>query len=372
MNTINNNYILPQLKPFVEYSKINDKIYFFSAPSTAVEINDSSGFISEVCSLMDGKLNFNVLSKKLAIKFPKEAQYLHDLLTVLDQEGLLEDVFNNSFHHLSDYDLNRWARNFEFFSAHSHAKDNKYNYQEKLKSVKVALLGLGGVGSHILYDITALGVHNICAVDFDRIDLSNLNRQILYNESDIGKLKVEVAKERILKFLPQANLEFHNKKLSSAKDIEKIIKGSDIVISVLDQPRDKIIDWLNLACVKLNIPFMCGAFDSKSAVYYSVLPGKTGCIECWKITARKTKPLFQEIIQSKNFVSSASLNVAISPLISVLTGLILTDFLKIITEISPPKSLGNLCAFDFRTAQIEIIESWEKASTCQICQKNEK
>lgn len=226
------------------------------------------------------------------------------------------------------------------------------------------------MGSHVLYDLAALGVYNIRGVDFDKVELSNLNRQILYNESDIGQLKVEVARNRILQFLPSANIEFFNKKISCVEDIENIISGQDIVISVLDQPRDKIIDWLNQACVKHHLPFICGAFDSKCAVYYSVIPGQSGCIECWKTHAKKSGLLFQDVIQKNGFVASSSLNVAISPIISVLSGLILTEFLKMVTQIGELQSLGRLCSFDFLTAQTSVAEFWEKDSGCLICKSD--
>lgn len=362
-----NNYLLPRLKPFVEFYPAENRIYFFNCPGIAIEMDDSSGFIAEVCRLMDGKKSLEQLTQSLEFSFPKEIPYLGDLLAALDGALLLEDTFDNVPDGLSEYDITRWARNLEFFGAHCKAKENKYSHQAQLKSIKVALLGLGGVGSHVLYDLAALGVQNIRGVDFDKIELSNLNRQILYNESDIGLLKTEVAKNRILQFLPQANIEFFNKKISSVEDIEFIISGQDIVISVLDQPREKIIDWLNEACTKQNIPFICGAFDSKCAIYYSVVPGKTGCIECWKTSAKRSGSLFQEIIQRKGFVSSSSLNVAISPLISVLTGLILTEFLKLTTKIGEPQSLGRLCSFDFANAKISVAESWERIPLCSMC-----
>lgn len=361
------NYLLPRLKQFVEFCLAENKIYFFNGPGVAIEMEDSSEFITVVCKLMDGKKNCEQLIQLLSPNFPKEAPYFNDLLVALDGANLLEDVSENYPNGLSDYDVARWARNLEFFGAHCKAKDNKYSYQAKLKSVKVALLGLGGVGSHALYDLAALGVQNIRGVDFDRVELSNLNRQILYNESDIGHLKTEVAKNRILQFSPHANIEFFNKKISCVEDIEQIISRQDIVISVLDQPREKIIDWLNEACVRCNIPFICGAFDSKCAVYYSVIPGKTGCIECWKTSAKKSGFLFHDMIQKKGFVGSSSLNVAISPLISVLTGLILTEFLKIVTEVGDPQSLGRLSSFDFSTAQISVAEAWERDSFCLMC-----
>jgi len=168
----------------------------------------------------------------------------------------------------------------------------------------------------------------------------------------------DVAKNKILQFLPNANTGFINK------------KGQDILISVVDQPRESIIDWVNEACIKEKIPLICGALDWKWALYYSIIPGKTGCIECWKINAKKSNLLFHELIREKEFLKAASPNVAIAPLIAILTGLILTDLLKIITGIEEPKSLGKLQAFDFHTTTISTLESWDVNPNCVICQNS--
>lgn len=362
-----NHYYKPRLKPLVEFYSSNGKIYFFIRPGVAIEIEDPSKFIANVCTLIDGEKDLNQLKQILYLSFPNETRYLEDLLTVLDNEYLLEDVSRNHSGNLTDYDITRWSRNIEFFGAYCKTTDNKFFYQEKLKSTKVAILGLGGVGSNVLYNLVAMGVCNIKAVDCDEVELSNLNRQIIYSESDIGQLKSIAAKNRISQFLPQAKTEFINKEITCIKDIEEIIADQDIVISAIDQPREAVMDWINVACVKYNVPFLCGALDSKLAICYAIIPGKTGCIECWKVNANKSSLRFQNLIQHKGFVPASSPNVAIMPFISMLSGLIGSEFVKIVTGISEPQSLGRLCAFDFVSSKITISESWEKNSDCLVC-----
>lgn len=80
---------------------------------------------------------------------------------------------------------------------------------EKLNKAKVALFGLGGVGSYVLEGLVRAGVGNFILVDNDEVDITNINRQILATHSSIGKPKVEVAKQRILDINPNANVEIH-------------------------------------------------------------------------------------------------------------------------------------------------------------------
>ncbi len=360
-------YLKPRLKLLVEYLTSDDKIYFFIKPGVAIEMADPSKFIATTCKIMDGKKDFNEIKEILFPLFPKETPYLENLLSVLDKEYLLEDISQNYTDKLTVYDSIRWSRNIEFFGTYCKATDNKYSFQEKLKSTKVAIFGLGGVGSNVLYNLIAMGICNIKAVDCDEVELSNLNRQIIYNESDIGKLKSEAAKDRISQFLSFADIEFINKKISNSEEIEEIIKDTDIIISAIDQPREEVMDWFNIACVKRNIPFICGTLDQKVAICYTIIPGKTGCIECWKNSSKKSSLLFQKLIGNDNFVPADSPNVAIMPFISIVTGLIGCELLKIITGIAEPQSLGQLCTFDFLSSKITISESWEKDPECLVC-----
>jgi molybdopterin-synthase adenylyltransferase len=345
------------LKPFVEYCSLDGKIYFFNRPGVATTLDDPSSFITNVCKLMRYGITFDELYENLLPLFPNEVPFLEKLLSILDHEYLLEDVSFNYPKDLKEHDINRLSRNIEFFGSYCKAKENKFSYQEKLHST-------------ILYNLVALGVRNIKCIDFDKIELSNLNRQIIYNEADVGKLKTEVAKERICNFMTNAHFEFINKKITSCEDIENIICDRDIVIVAIDNPREKIIDWFNLACVKKQIPFLCGSLDNRLVTYYTIIPGKTGCIECWKNSKGTSSLIFQNFIQSEGFVSALSPNVAIMPFISLLSGFVSKEFLNIVTGINCPQSLGRLCGYDFVSSELKILESWELNPACSICSMN--
>lgn len=165
----------------------------------------------------------------------------------------------------------------------------------------------------------------------------------MYNEADIGNYKCDIAHSKALEFLPQMNIERFNKKIECEQDIEDIIFDQDFVISAADIPREKILDWVNKVCVKLKTPYICGGIDSQWATFYSIIPGVSGCMECWKKQAKNTGPIYQDIVQEDLFVHSISSNVAIMPMTSIVSGLISSEFLKIVTKITEPAALGQLC-----------------------------
>ncbi|MBQ3214257.1 MAG: ThiF family adenylyltransferase [Clostridia bacterium] len=111
---------------------------------------------------------------------------------------------------------------------------------EKLKNSNIAILGVGGVGGYVAEMIARLGVENITIVDFDKISVSNLNRQIIALNSTIGKYKVEVLKSRILDINPKCNVVEVNSKISS-QNVDKILNNNfDYVVDCIDDIPAKI------------------------------------------------------------------------------------------------------------------------------------
>ncbi len=362
----------PRLKATTQYQKIDNNVYFSSA-GESFKLNDPNGFVSSACNLFNGNYSVTDIQERLMNKYPMNAQYISKLIESLDEHNLLDNTINTQQTVLETHDITRWSRNTEFFNSYCKMQDNKFKPQEKLKQIKVTLLGLGGLGSHILYDLVALGVHNIKAIDYDCIELSNLNRQILYGHNDIGRKKTEVAKERISQFLPTGNFEFIDKKITAESDIYDLIKGSDFVIAVADQPRLHMQNWVNSACIKANIPFITGGVSNRKAMYCSIIPHQTGCIECWKKHIQLNQPISATIVNNTNAEYSPYDDApapAVVTFVSVLTGLMLTEFLKIVTEISNPQALAKLWTFDFDSATVNNTEQWGRDSDCAICGTN--
>ena len=123
---------------------------------------------------------------------------------------------------------------------------------EKLKNSKVAVFGIGGVGSFVVEGLIRAGVHNFVLIDNDKICLTNLNRQIIATRETIGKYKVDVAKERILEINPDASVETYQEFFMPDSKSNIITKDLDYVIDCVDTVTAKI--EIIVQCKKLNIP----------------------------------------------------------------------------------------------------------------------
>jgi molybdopterin-synthase adenylyltransferase len=128
--------------------------------------------------------------------------------------------------------------------------------QEKLLKARVLVVGAGGLGSPILLYLSACGVGNIGVVDFDEVELSNLQRQIIHNFNDLQKAKVLSAKEKINKLNSDVNLEIFNQK-ATLQNLEKIAKNYDFIVDATDNFPTRFM--INEFCFKAKKPLIFGA-----------------------------------------------------------------------------------------------------------------
>ena len=148
---------------------------------------------------------------------------------------------------------------------------------EKLRKATVCVVGVGGIGNPVATMLSAMGVGRLRIIDRDVIEISNLHRQHLYNEDDIGKVKVEVAAERLQKINPTTKIEAIPISVTGY-NAESLVDGADIVIDALDSVEARYA--LNDACIKHKLPFIyAGALGMLGSVC-TILPGESACLRC--------------------------------------------------------------------------------------------
>lgn len=149
--------------------------------------------------------------------------------------------------------------------------------QKKLSNSKVLVVGVGGLGSPILFYLAAAGIGTIGLLDQDEVDTSNLQRQILHSTSRIGMSKVKSA-ELVLKDLnPQINLITYETYLDE-NNIEKIIENYDVIVAAVDNLETRHL--LNKACIKRNIPLVEGGVFNWDGTVHTIIKGQGPCYNC--------------------------------------------------------------------------------------------
>src|SRR5205085_1716553 len=153
----------------------------------------------------------------------------------------------------------------------------------------------------------------------------------LYTEADIGRLKTEVAVERIRAFNSHMRLDIVPTRLSCTEDVLHLIHDRDYVLLVADRPKMEIVHWVNEACVRKGATLINGGLDTQQALYWSVIPGVTGCVECWRQQVLSKDPVSAELLAEKRRLQIRGDNTAFVPFVSLLTGLMLAELVRMIT-----------------------------------------
>ena len=149
--------------------------------------------------------------------------------------------------------------------------------QQKMLEARILLLGAGGLGSPAAYYLAAAGIGNLGIVDFDRVDLSNLQRQIIHSTERIGMLKTESAKKTIEALNPDVNISLYNERLDSS-NIMNLIEGYDYIVDGSDNFPTRYL--VNDACVMNNKTLIHGSiyrFEGQVTVFK---PGDGPCYRC--------------------------------------------------------------------------------------------
>jgi adenylyltransferase/sulfurtransferase len=149
--------------------------------------------------------------------------------------------------------------------------------QEKLKQAKVVIAGSGGLGSPAAIYLAAAGVGTLRIIDHDKVELSNLNRQILHWDKDIGRSKVKSAWEK----LSQLNGGIHIETIAvtiNEKNVDTMVAGFDVIIDALDNLPTRFL--LNKAAIYHGIPFIYGAVYGLEGRAMTIIPGKSACLRC--------------------------------------------------------------------------------------------
>jgi molybdopterin/thiamine biosynthesis adenylyltransferase len=149
--------------------------------------------------------------------------------------------------------------------------------QEKLKRAKVFIAGVGGLGSPVSIYLTAAGVGHLRMVDHDRVDLTNLNRQVVHWSGDVGKRKVESAQEKLNKLNPNVTVETLSVTISE-ENASELISGFDLIVDAMDNLPTRYL--LNKKAIEHGIPFFHGAVNGFEGRAMTVIPGKTACLRC--------------------------------------------------------------------------------------------
>lgn len=218
--------------------------------------------------------------------------------------------------------------------------------QQRLKQSHVVVAGLGGLGCPASIYLTCAGVGHVTLIDCDRVELSNLNRQILHYEEDVGQKKPFSAAKKLTKLNSSVKVTPLFQKITE-HNAGEIIKGADLVIDGMDNFESRF--FLNKACVAQGIPFIHGGVYGLFGEITTIVPGRTPCLAC----------IFPEVPRTRSTFPVFGVTPALIAILQVTEAIkLLAGFGRLLT--------GRMLCFNGDTMDF-TFRSLEKNPDCKVC-----
>ena len=349
----------PRIKRTTEEVEAPDGDLYLMRPSAEADIRIERPGEDDrrLLAALDGERTVEQLNAEFGEK------EVGDLIAQLQELEVVEDAAD--YDRLADGELARFDRQLRYFSDVGSLELPPSECQRRLREAKVAVLGVGGLGGWSAWALACCGIGEMWLIDGDRVEASNLNRQILYTEADVGLLKVEAAAARLRAFNSSMRVTATARRLESEAEIADFIAGSDVVIDAADWPAHDIERWCNSACFAAGIPYITMShFPPIARVGPLYVPGKTGCFACQEIGYRREYPLFDVAVEQRRAQPSPA--ATLGPACGMIGGQIGMEVLHLLTGLAEPATLGVAHIYDLRTMELKR-EPVEPEPECPVC-----
>ncbi|WP_181312363.1 adenylyltransferase/sulfurtransferase MoeZ [Nocardioides campestrisoli] len=243
------------------------------------------------------------------------------------------------------------------YSRHLIIPDVGMTGQKRLKNAKVLVIGAGGLGSPALLYLAAAGVGTLGIAEFDEVDESNLQRQVIHGQSDVGRSKAVSAKESILEVNPLVNVVLHEERLDN-DNVFSVFEGYDLIVDGTDNFATRYM--VNDAAYFLKIPYVWGSiyrFDGQASVFAPTLADDAPCYRC----------LYPEP-PPPGMVPSCAEGGVLGVLCASIGSIQVNEAIKLLTGIGDPL-VGKLMIYDALEMEYRKLKV-RKDPNCALCGEN--
>ncbi|MCI4350796.1 MAG: ThiF family adenylyltransferase [Thermoplasmata archaeon] len=244
--------------------------------------DDRPGTIWSLLGLMDGTRDLTALARDLRKVHPRlGVPAVRRAVAELQRLGVVERRDRDSPSvRLSEKESERYSRNLDFFSLVTLGTPRTAaSLQRQLRAARVTILGVGAIGGATAESLAAAGVGRMRLIDPDRVETSNLNRQLLYGSTDVGRSKVEVAAEHLRDLNPHLRVTAEKLRVDAPGDLPALLEDCDLFVLGADRPHE-ILLWTNDAAVASRTPWLENSYSGPRCAIALFVPGRTPCLRC--------------------------------------------------------------------------------------------
>lgn len=252
-----------------------------AVPGIAADIHDPDGSVWALLGLLDGTRTVDQVIAAVVHRFP----HLHpdDVRTDIDDlngRGHIEDAEPAAPRQLDDLARERYSRGQRWWTWVDRVpRATGWHAQLALTQSRILVIGLGGAGGAAALALAQSGVGALHCVDFDAVELSNLNRQSLYTEHDLGRSKVRAALARLRAFNSTVAITGEHRPIGSTAAVRAIAPNFDVVLLAADQPQE-ITSWVNQGCAATGTAWVHCGYHGPIVSVGMYRPGHGPCYDC--------------------------------------------------------------------------------------------
>lgn len=274
----------PRVKPEHEAYRLSDsRIRIGGAVyGPASEIVDDSGVVWALLRALDGSRRVDEVVAAVVAEFPdQDPQTVTAGIATLTRAGFIEDTAVEAPHTLSERERQRYDRSRMYYRwVDTTGNVDTWRPQVALRTASVLVIGVGGTGGVAATALAASGVGRLHLVDCDTVELSNLNRQTLFREADVGLPKHQAAAAALRALNSDIEISSEHARITGAGDIAKLLPDHDLLVLAADTPGE-IRAWANSACLDVNLAWVESGYHGPQVAVGIFRPGTgTGCYEC--------------------------------------------------------------------------------------------
>jgi bacteriocin biosynthesis cyclodehydratase domain-containing protein len=262
---------------------------------------------------------------------------------------------------LPDALAERFSRQLPYFADTGDPHDT----QRRLRGAHVAVLGCGGLGTWTLGALAGLGVGRFTLIDDDTVDLSNLNRQVLFQTADLGASKVDCAARWVRGLDPEIDVRRMRRRVRGEADAAAAIEGADVLVLAADWPPYELGRWVNRACVEAGVPFVtAGQQPPVLKVGPTYMPGRGPCFACHERALAAAFPLYPELAEQRRHDPTPATTLGAAS--GVVGTLVALEVMHLLIGDGPVATEGRALLIDMRTLD-QRWEPVERDPDCPVC-----
>lgn len=361
---------LPRVKPeHAAYRIAGGRIRLGGvAYGIAAELPDPDGLLWTLLESMDGTRSRDAIITAVRSQHPTSSQHaVKKLLDQLELSGYVEDSGSTDPEALTSRDRERYSRSRGYFRwVDIRPRASTWDPQVALKRSTMCVVGVGGTGGSAAMALAASGVGHLVCVDCDVVELSNLNRQLLFTEGDIGLPKAAAAVSHLRQLNSDIHIEGVQRQVSGEDDFADLARACDVLLLCADNPRDTRL-WANRGCLRAATPWIDAGYHGPLAQVASYVPGQSACWECVRTVERAQHDAVGANSDDGRARREAAPN-AVNAITAAISGNLAAHAAISLVTGAPPVRSGAVFALNlYDLAAPSVVVTGPKLADCPAC-----